>query len=103
MVAIITVLPVLTTQRKAVCSAAHRAWTTLPTEFSTLTADGFGDYTYWTNIANKYGYDTDDVQIGTLTDVYNGLKAGYPAIAHINTGEKTHWVVVYKYSGTGKV
>lgn len=61
-------------------------------------------YAQWTKIGNMYNYtvSSDPPAVGTLQDVYNELKAGYPVITKINdTTNGQHWVVVVKYTGTG--
>lgn len=54
--------------------------------------------------ARGYGYTTEGVKNGSISDVFNVLKSGYPAIAYINdgsNGKREHWVVVTKYKGNG--
>ncbi|MCM1059782.1 MAG: C39 family peptidase [Eubacterium sp.] len=58
----------------------------------------------WYTVANKYGYSTEGVKSGTISDVFSGLKSGYPVIAYVNdgsNGRSEHWVVVTKYKGNG--
>ncbi len=59
----------------------------------------------WTKIANTYGYEpsSDPPASGTIDDVYDVLKMGYPVITHFK-GSSTrleHWVVVTGYDGDG--
>ena len=71
----------------------------------TLKDAGFNlDWADWDGIAKKYGYTTEGVKIGSISDVFNVLKSGYPAISYINDGSNgklQHWVVVTKYKGDG--
>lgn len=65
----------------------------------------------WSKVAEKYGYKLDPVDgpaTGTISDVFNGLKNGYPVIVMVNdtslnsTYKYDHWVVVTKYTGKGE-
>lgn len=59
---------------------------------------------FWGTVAQKYGYTTEGVISGTISDVFNVLKSGYPVIAYVNDGKNgnsEHWVVVTKYKGNG--
>lgn len=72
---------------------------------SQLQKDGFSLNTVdnWENIAEKYGYTYNELSSPSLTNVYDLLKSGYPAIVQVNdgsNGKTPHWVTVYQYTGT---
>lgn len=77
-----------------------------------LKSDGIDlGYAYWGTIASKYGYTLDPSSgpaTCTISEVFNGLKNGYPVIVKVNdttlnsTYKYDHWVVVTKYTGKGE-
>lgn len=59
----------------------------------------------WQEVGDAFGYSAlpGSAEVGTINNVFNVLKAGYPVITKINekVGELPHWVVVTKYVGNG--